>query len=138
MVQHGWQSPPKKGVNDITGAVGEQTQVMGGGGHVETREFKSRDEIVSLSEPAVFNCSGLGSRALANDDALIPMKGQLTLLRPQPEITYMLAVPKQRLYMMPRSDGIVLGTSLVRGNWSLEPDTAEIQRVLIGVTRLRV
>ena len=107
------------------------------GGHVETREFKSRDEIVSLSEPAVFNCSGLGSRALANDDALIPMKGQLTLLRPQPEITYMLAVPKQRLYMMPRSDGIVLGTSLVRGNWSLEPDKAETQRVLIGLTRLR-
>src|SRR5437763_24392 len=81
--------------------------------------------------------SGRGSRMLANDESLIPMKGQLTLLQPQPEIRYMIAVPKQRLYMVPRSDAVVLGTSLVRNNWSLEPDKAEITRVLTGHTRLR-
>lgn len=107
------------------------------GGHVVPREFKTRDDIASLPERVVFNCSGLGSRRLANDDELIPMKGQLTLLQPQPEINYMLAVPKERLYMIPRSDGIVLGTSQVRNNWSLEPDQTEIARVLMGLARLR-
>jgi glycine/D-amino acid oxidase-like deaminating enzyme len=107
------------------------------GGRVVTRELKSRDDIASLPDAVVFNCSGLGSRVLANDDTLIPMKGQLTLLQPQPEIKYMIAVPKQRLYMVPRSDAIVLGASQVRGNWSLEPDKSEIARVLTGHKRLR-
>jgi D-amino-acid oxidase len=107
------------------------------GGYVVRREFKARDDIASLPERVVFNCSGLGARVLANDDELIPMKGQLTLLQPQPEINYMLAVPKKRLYMIPRSDGIVLGTSQVRNNWTLEPDKAEIARVLAGVAALR-
>jgi D-amino-acid oxidase len=108
-----------------------------GGGHFIRREFKTRDDLASLPERVVFNCSGLGSRLLANDDELIPMKGQLTLLQPQPEINYMLAVPKKRLYMIPRSDGIVLGTSQVRNNWSLEPDKAETARVLAGLAALR-
>jgi D-amino-acid oxidase len=107
------------------------------GGQIVTREFQSRDDISTLGEAVVFNCSGLGARTLANDDQLIPMKGQLTLLQPQPEINYMLAVPKQRLYMVPRSDAVVLGTSQVRGNWSLEPDKSEITRVLVGMKRLR-
>src|SRR4051812_7777725 len=92
------------------------------GGQIVTREFRDRDDIATLPDAVIFNCSGLGARVLAGDDQLIPMKGQLTLLQPQPEINYMLAVPKERLYMVPRSDAIVLGTSQVRGNWSLEPD----------------
>lgn len=106
------------------------------GGQFVRREFKTRDDIAVLSERIVFNCSGLGSRVLANDSELIPMKGQLTLLQPQPEINYMIAVPRKRLYMIPRSDGIVLGTSQVRGNWSLEPDKAEVTRVIEGMKTL--
>jgi glycine/D-amino acid oxidase-like deaminating enzyme len=107
------------------------------GGQFVRREFKTRDEIASLSERVVFNCSGLGSRTLANDDSLIPMKGQLTLLQPQPEIKYMIAVPRKRLYMIPRSDGIILGTSQMRNNSSLDSDPAEVNRVLAGFQRLR-
>ena len=107
------------------------------GGQFVRRELKTRDEVASLTERVVFNCSGLGSRVLANDDELIPMKGQLTLLQPQPEINYMITVPKKRLYMIPRSDGIVLGASQVRNNWSLDPDKAETARVLAGLAALR-
>jgi D-amino-acid oxidase len=107
------------------------------GGQFVRREFGTRDDVATLAQRVVFNCSGLGSRILANDDELIPMKGQLTLLQPQPEVNYMIAVPKKRLYMIPRSDGIVLGTSQVRNNWSLEPDKAEIARVLAGLAALR-
>jgi hypothetical protein len=41
------------------------------------------------------------------------------------------------LYMVPRSDAVVLGTSQLRGNWSLDSDEAETSRVLTGMKRLR-
>jgi D-amino-acid oxidase len=107
------------------------------GGTIIVRELRDRAEIASLPEKVVFNCSGLGSRVLANDDDLIPMKGQLTLLEPQPEIDYMIAVEKERLYMVPRSDGIVLGTSKKRGDWSLDSDPAETERVIGAIRRLQ-
>ena len=34
----------------------------------------------------VFNCTGLGSRALFGDNDLVPVRGQLEILLPQPEI----------------------------------------------------
>ncbi|HEY6220853.1 MAG TPA: FAD-dependent oxidoreductase [Gemmatimonadaceae bacterium] len=114
-----------------------QQDFLYAGGKIVTRKLASRDELATLPEPVIFNCTGLGSRELANDETLIPMKGQLTFLQPQPEIDYMLGVPKSRLYMMPRSDAIVIGTSLVRNNWSLEPDAKEVTRVLSGIKRLR-
>jgi D-amino-acid oxidase len=39
-------------------------------------------------------------------------------------------------YMFPRRDGIVLGGTHVRGEWSLQPDLAAKQRVLAGHTHL--
>jgi hypothetical protein len=34
--------------------------------------------------------------------------------------------------MMPRQDGIVLGGTHERGVWSLEPNLAEVDRILAG------
>ncbi len=34
----------------------------------------------------VFNCTGLGSRALFADTMLEPVRGQLTVLEPQPDV----------------------------------------------------
>jgi len=59
-----------------------------------------------LAEPVVFNCTGLGARALFNDQELAPVKGQLTVLLPQPEVNY-IALMEDDLYMFPRTDGIV-------------------------------
>ena len=44
--------------------------------------------LLSLDEPRIVNCSGLGARVLAGDDEIIPVKGQLTVLVPQPEVDY--------------------------------------------------
>src|SRR5207237_10628018 len=46
------------------------------GGRLVVRELKSHDELATLPESVIFNCSGLGSRVLANDETLIPLKGQ--------------------------------------------------------------
>ena len=68
----------------------------------------------------MFNCTGLGAKALFNDDELTPIKGQLTFLLPQPEVQY--ATIGGDLYMFPRSDGILLGGTHEEGVWSLEPN----------------
>jgi D-amino-acid oxidase len=107
-----------------------------GGGRVVRRTFASRDEIATMAEPVIFNCSGLGSRVLAADEALIPLKGQLTLLEAQPEVSYMIAFERERVYMVPRGDSIVLGTSKVRGEWSLDVDARETERVVNGMRKL--
>ncbi len=60
-----------------------------------------------LPQRVIVNCTGLGAKALFGDDELTPIKGQLTILLPQPEIQYC-TLPED-LYMFPRSDGIAAG-----------------------------
>ena len=100
------------------------------GGRVVLQEFHNLAEVTTLSEPVIVHCTGLGARALFSDTELIPIKGQLTYLLPQPEVNY--AVLAGDLYMLPRLDGITLGGTHVRGDWSLEPDLAAKSRILAG------
>jgi glycine/D-amino acid oxidase-like deaminating enzyme len=100
------------------------------GGNVVVRGFSERAEIQTLPEKLVFNCTGLGAKALFGDDELTPVKGQLTILLPQPEVEY--AVCPGDLYMFPRSDGIVLGGTHEEGVWSLDPDPFAKQQVMAG------
>jgi len=81
--------------------------------------------------------AGLGSKELFSDESMVPLKGQLTLLLPQPEVTYQTSggltpTPPDVLgiHMMPRSDGIALGGTSQRGIWTLEPDDSERTRVV--------
>lgn len=101
------------------------------GGRVVVREFNDAQSIAQLSEPVIVNCSGLGSATLFGDTELIPIKGQLTVLVPQPEVDYITIGPSG-LYMMPRQDGIVLGGTFERGVSSLEPNATETERILRG------
>jgi glycine/D-amino acid oxidase-like deaminating enzyme len=87
------------------------------GGRLVVKEFRSREEVMRLPEPVIFNCSGLGARALFGDEKLIPVRGQLEVLLPQPEIDYGYIGPG---HMFPRSDGIFLGGTFDRDDWSLE------------------
>jgi glycine/D-amino acid oxidase-like deaminating enzyme len=105
------------------------------GAEIVVREFRSDTEIVGLPERLVINCTGLGARELFGDDQLVPVRGQLEVLLPQPEIDYIL-LPGNGLYMMPRSDGIVLGGSFERGDWSLDPDPATTRRIVEGHEQL--
>lgn len=109
------------------------------GGRVVIRRFDTQQDLQSLAEPVLVNCTGLGSKDLFGDDDMVPLKGQLVLLVPQPEITYyqsggLLPTPPDSVgtHMMPRSDGIALGGVSLRGVWNLEVDEAERTRVMDG------
>lgn len=97
------------------------------GGRIVVREFRDRRELMRLSESVIFNCSGLGARDLFGDEKLIPVRGQLEVLLPQPEIDYGYIASG---HMFPRSDGIFLGGTFDPNNWSLAVSPGQSTRIL--------
>jgi len=101
------------------------------GGAVEVKHFDDVSQLQHLSEPVIFNCTGLGARALFNDQELTTKKGQLTVLLPQSEVDY-IALMEDDLYMFPRTDGILLGGTFETDDWSLSVNETAKARVLNG------
>ena len=110
------------------------------GGRIVIREFATRRDLMALPETLIVNCSGLGSRDLFDDEGVIPYKGQLTLLAPQDDVNYETSGGLRTtsgqagvfLHMTPRSDGIALGGTAERGEWSLEPNEESRKSVVEG------
>ena len=98
------------------------------GGKIEVRRFAVPADIGALPESLVFNCTGLGSRDLFGDQELQPVRGQLAVLEPQPEIRY--AALGDFGYMFPRADGILLGGTFEFDTWDATPQPADIARIL--------
>jgi D-amino-acid oxidase len=98
------------------------------GGKFEVRDFATPQAIAGLSEKLVFNCTGLGSRDLFGDQELRPLRGQLAILLPQPEVRY--AISGGPGYMFPRADGIILGGTAERDVFDPNPDPATIGRLI--------
>jgi len=102
------------------------------GGDIVVREFRDVRGVLELAEPTVINCTGLGSRDLFGDKELVPARGQMTLLLPQPEVDYFLGIDGEALYMIPRDDGILLGGTFERDVWEVAPSPRESDRILRG------
>jgi D-amino-acid oxidase len=97
------------------------------GGRVVNKEFRSREEVLRLGEQVIFNCSGLGARTLFGDEKLIPVRGQLEVLLPQPEIDYGYIGPG---HMFPRPDGIFLGGTFDPNDYSLTVNPEHSKNIL--------
>ncbi|HTE46672.1 MAG TPA: FAD-dependent oxidoreductase [Gemmatimonadaceae bacterium] len=94
------------------------------GGRIVVRSFDSRQDLMALPERVIVNCTGLGAKTLFGDEELTPIKGQLTVLVPQPEVNYSIAG------MTPRSDGIVLGHISQKRVWSMDVDEDARKKVV--------
>lgn len=103
------------------------------GGSIVQRHFATAAELATLTERTVVNCTGLGAATLFGDTEMYPIRGQLTILKPQPEVDY-LALPPD-LYMFPRKDGIVLGGTFEHHVASLEPNLEAEARIMSGHAR---
>jgi len=82
------------------------SEFLQAGGHIETREFHTPGDFAALPQKTLINATGYGARALFGDETLIPVRGQLARLIPQPEIAYGLTY--DYVSMVPRRDGIVI------------------------------
>jgi glycine/D-amino acid oxidase-like deaminating enzyme len=101
------------------------------GGRFVIRTFTTVSEVLSLPEPVVFNCTGLGARDLFGDENLTAAKGQLVFFPPDPAVDYMtFGGGRGNLYMFPRSDVVLLGGTFKEGDFSRNPEADETERIV--------
>jgi D-amino-acid oxidase len=111
-----------------------EADIRQAGAQIVVRTFENAAQVQALPERTIFNCTGLGAGALFGDTEITPARGQLVILMPQPDIDYNTIAPEG--YMFGRRDGVVLGGTFERGEWSLEPDPAAIAGILAGHRRI--
>jgi glycine/D-amino acid oxidase-like deaminating enzyme len=76
------------------------------GGKLEHVEFHSPSELTQLPQKVVINATGYGARALWKDESIVPVRGQIAWLIPQPEVDY--GVQYKNVNILARRDGIVV------------------------------
>jgi D-amino-acid oxidase len=76
------------------------------GGKIERVEFHSPSELNQVAQKVLINATGYGARALWKDETIVPVRGQIAWLIPQPEVNY--GVFYKSLYIVARRDGIVV------------------------------
>ncbi|MCW5876873.1 MAG: FAD-dependent oxidoreductase [Anaerolineales bacterium] len=102
------------------------------GGELLQKEVASMYEALAVAD-VVINCTGLGSRQLAGDDSVYPVRGQTARVRPNGFGEALLddEGPNSLGYIIPRSADIVLGGTAQENDWDLSlraSDRADILR----------
>jgi glycine/D-amino acid oxidase-like deaminating enzyme len=115
------------------------SEFLGAGGQIQRAEFHAPGEIASLGKKVVINCTGYGARTLWNDETLIPVRGQIAHLVPQPDVHY--GVVYRHVLAVPRRDGIVVqsfenGELQGYGSTDETPDRAESEQAVATLAEL--
>ncbi|HEY4942116.1 MAG TPA: FAD-dependent oxidoreductase [Rhizomicrobium sp.] len=76
------------------------------GGKFVRAEFRELADVARLREKVVINCTGYGARELCKDESIVPVRGQIGWLIPQPEVNY--GVFYDGVNVLSRTDGIVI------------------------------
>lgn len=76
------------------------------GGKIEHIEFHEPNELTQLPQKVIINATGYGARALWKDESIVPVRGQIGWLIPQPEVNY--GVSYKGVDILSRRDGIVV------------------------------
>jgi len=77
----------------------------GNGGKLVIKEFHSPADFATLRERTLIHATGYGARALFGDESIVPVRGQLAHVIPQPEVLYGLFY--KDVSFVPRRDGLV-------------------------------
>lgn len=112
------------------------------GGTIEQRAVAALDEPLAAAA-IVVNCSGLGSRTLAGDATMYPIRGQIIriergtisafLLDEEEDVSPSAGEEQEEsevAYIVPRAGDCILGGTSQPGNWSLEPDMQTSQNII--------
>lgn len=83
----------------------------------------------------VVNCSGLGSRLLAEDSSVAPVRGQVVVLE-QTGLDRWALDAEGPTYVIPRENEIVVGGTAEEGEWSRTPDPRLAAMILERATAL--
>lgn len=92
------------------------------------RIFRSVQDVISLTETIIINCTGLGSGKLFQDPDVIPITGQLVWLPAQAGLDWLYST--DQTYVFPRSDHVVVGGSYEYKIDNETPDPAKCADIL--------
>jgi glycine/D-amino acid oxidase-like deaminating enzyme len=103
------------------------------GGRAEQATFADQSEILRLTEPVIVNCTGYDARALFGDETIIPIRGQIAWLPPQPQALY--GVYYRNVNVLSRRDGLAVQQLGAHSGWGFDdkdvtPDPAEFEAAL--------
>lgn len=109
------------------------------GGRIEPTEFHAPNELTQLTQKVIVNATGYGARALWKDESIVPVRGQIAWLIPQPEVNY--GVQYKNVYILARRDGIVvqdMGVGDMEGynDTNEQPDRAAAESAVNTVAEL--
>jgi len=106
-------------------------------GQFVIRNFDDKSELLSLAEPVIFNCTGLGAGKLFGDKEITPAKGQLVFMPPDPDVDYLtIGGGNSNLYMFSRSDVLLLGGTFKIGDYTTHAEPAETARIVAEHQRI--
>jgi glycine/D-amino acid oxidase-like deaminating enzyme len=111
---------------------------VGNGGKIEIAEFHTPADFGKLREKVLINATGYGARALFGDESIVPVRGQLARMIPQPDLHYGLFY--KGVSFVPRRDGLVF--QMVGDDYygfndeSVVPDRAEAELAVNTITGL--
>jgi D-amino-acid oxidase len=94
------------------------------------KEFSRATEVIALDENIIVDCTGLGARDIWQDSLVHPVKGQLVLLPPQPQLQYLYS---GHGYLFPRQDSVVVGGSEETSFSDDKPDIEMCKTILARV-----
>ena len=89
----------------------------------------------TLAPVLVVNCAGIGSRLLAQDLTVTPVRGQVVLVA-QTGLDRWWLDESGPTYVVPRSSDIVVGGTDDEGDWSRTPDPETAERILARAVAL--
>jgi D-amino-acid oxidase len=109
------------------------------GGKIENIEFHTPSELSQLPQKVIINATGYGARALWKDESIVPVRGQIAWLIPQPEVNY--SVLYKNINILSRRDGIVVqdaGIGDMEGynDTNEEPDRKQAEAAVAVVAEL--
>ncbi|MEO8328972.1 MAG: FAD-dependent oxidoreductase, partial [Candidatus Nanopelagicales bacterium] len=100
----------------------------------------TRMVVTALPDDAlVVNCTGLASRALAHDESLTPVRGQVVRLSRVPNVDAWLldqTDPTNPVYVVPRSEDIVVGGTAQANNFDSHPNDVDVGEIVVRASRL--
>ena len=88
------------------------------------KKFTNLGQLAELATDVVFNCAGLGARELCNDKAVTPIKGQIVIVDPEPDMDW--SISTDNFYIVPRKYDTVLGGT---AEWHVNDETVELETV---------
>lgn len=101
---------------------------------VVERPFTDLEQLAGLPAEIVFNCTGLGSRRLCHDQRLIPIKGQVVVVGPRPDMDW--SINADGFYVYPRRIETLLGGTTERNIDTETVDNGALHLVIHGNRRI--